>query len=90
MQRATWSIPPAEGEWAKMEWRYYETSGSVSAVADFYRAQLPAKGWEEKAWMEAGQVQWGYFEKNNEKDGAMVWISTQEGKTALAVMRATK
>jgi hypothetical protein len=90
LQSATWQIPAAEGEWTKMEWRYYETSASVSAVAAFYRSQMPNKGWQEQGWFEAQGVSWGFWMKNDEHDGAYIWIGLGEDKTDLALMRASK
>jgi len=90
VQKVTWSIPPAEGDFLRIEWRYYETRDSVSAVATFYKSQMPGKGWEETFWMEMDEMRWGYYAKNNEQDGAMVWVGFDEGKTFIALMRATE
>lgn len=90
VQKGSWSIPPAEGEWSKVEWRYYETGDSVDKVAAFYKSRMPGKGWEEMGWMEMQEMNWGIYNKNNEQDAAMVWIGSDDGKTALALMRATK
>jgi len=90
VQKGSWSIPPAEGDYSKFEWRYYDTNDSLEKVAAFYKSQMPAKGWEERGWMEVPQMNWGMFEKNSENDAAMVWINSQEGKTVIAMWRATK
>jgi len=88
--KGSWTIPPEEGEWSKVEWRYYETGDSVSTVVAFYKSQMPGKGWQELVWMEMEEVSWGYYGKNDEQDGAMVWTGSDEGKTFIAIMRATK
>ena len=88
--QATWSIPQEEGDFSKIEWRYYETGDSVSTVTDFYKSEMPGKGWEETFWMETDEMRWGYYAKNNEQDGAMVWVGFDEGKTFIALMRATE
>ena len=90
IQKGNWSIPPAQGEWVKLEWRYYETGDDVSKVADFYRSAMSDNGWEETAWTEIQNFYWGYFTKNDEQDGAMFWAGTEEGSTKFALMRATK
>lgn len=90
IQEMTWTIPSEEEEWSKAEWRYYETGASVSEVAAFYKSQMPGKGWQEPAWMDMVEMQWGLYSKNNEHDVAMVWISSEEGKTVFALMRATE
>jgi len=89
VQKGIWFIPPDEGEWSKVEWRYYGTGDSVSTVAAFYRAEMPENGWQEVGWMETEEMSWGRYSKNNEKDGAIVWIDSEEGKTFIALMRGT-
>lgn len=90
VQKGSWAIPPAEGEWSKVEWRYYETGGSVSQVGAFYKSQMPGNGWQETMWMETTEMTWGFYNKNNEQDAAMVWIGSEEGKTFFALMRASE
>jgi len=90
IQEMTWTIPSEEGEWTKLEWRYYETGASVSTVTDFYKSQMPGNGWQETFWMEMEEMQWGYYSKNNEQDVAWVWIGSEEGKTVISLMRATE
>jgi len=90
IQKGSWSIPPAEGDYGRFEWRYYESSDSLEKVAAFYKSQMTAKGWAEQGWMEIQEMNWGMFNKNNENDAAMVWVSTQEGKTTIALWRASK
>jgi len=88
--QVTWSIPPAEGDYLVMEWRYYETGANVSTVTSFYKSQMPGNGWQEAMWMEMEEMQWGYYSKNNERDMAMVWIGSEEGQTFIGLMRATE
>jgi hypothetical protein len=88
VQKGSWSMPPAEGDYSKVEWRYYETGDSMSTVASYYRSQMPAKGWQEMGWM--GMEAGGYYSKNNEQDGAMIWVGSDEGETFLSLMRATQ
>ena len=90
VQKGSWSIPPAEGDYSKVEWRYYETGDSMSTVASYYRSQMPAEGWQEMGWMEMEDVSWGYYSKNNEQDGAMIWVGSDEGETFISLMRATQ
>ena len=90
VQKGTWAIPPAEGEWSRVEWHYYETSGSVGEVAIFYKSKMPANGWQEAMWMETQEMNWGLYNKNNEQDSAMAWIGSEEGETFFALMRASQ
>lgn len=90
VQKGSWSIPPAEGDYSKVEWRYYETSDNVSNVVSFYKDKMPGKGWEQMGWMEMPEMNWGMYNKNNEQDAAMVWICSEDGKTFIALMRASK
>jgi len=89
-QKGSWSIPVEEGEWSHVEWRYYETGDSADKVASFYKSQMPGKGWHEDMWMEAEGIAWAFYTKNNEADGAMFWVSSEEGETFFALMRATE
>ena len=90
IQKGSWSIPPSEGDYSKFEWRYYESSDGLDKVGPFYRREMPAKGWTETAWIEVQGMVWGSYTKNGENDAAMVWTSSQEGKTVLALWRGTR
>jgi hypothetical protein len=80
IQQATWTVPPQQEEWSTWEWRYYETGDSVEAVTNFYKSQMPGKGWENESWMTMKDFALAYYTKNNERDGAMVWIGSDEGR----------
>jgi hypothetical protein len=89
-QKGSWSIPANEGDYSKVEWRYYEVSGSMADIVSYYKSKMPGNGWTETAWMEMGTTAWGMYNKNSEKDASMVWIMAEGGKTILSMMRATK
>jgi len=90
VQKGSWGIPPEQGEWSKMEWRYYETGDSADDVAAYYKSRMLTNGWSETMWMEAEGIAWAYYTKNGEKDGAMFWTASEEGETFFALMRATQ
>ena len=90
VQQMSWSIPPADGDYSRVEWHYYETGDQVTAVSAFYKGQMVSSGWQEMGWMEMPEMNWGMYTKNNEEDAAMVWIANEEGKTMFALMRALK
>ena len=90
VQKGSWSVPPADEDYSKVEWRYYEVSDSLEDIASFYRSNMPGKGWEEMGWMEKAKMEWGMYSKNNEQDAAMIWIGDAEGDAFLAIMRAIK
>jgi hypothetical protein len=91
VEEMSWTMPlEEEEEWSKVEWRYYETRASVSEVAAFYKSQMPGKGWQDQGWMDMVEIQWGYYTKNHEQDVAMIWLSSEEGKTVFSLMRATE
>ena len=90
VQKGGWAVPPAQGEWSKVEWRYYESGDSADRVASFYRGRMPDQGWDEMMWMEAEGVAWAYYTRNGERDGAMFWVTSDENKTIFALMRATQ
>ena len=90
VQKGSWAIPAEQGEWSKMEWRYYETRDSADDVAAYYKSRMPGNGWSETMWMEAEGIAWAYYTKNGENDGAMFWTASDEGETFFALMRATQ
>ena len=93
IQEATWAIPPTEEDWSKVEWQYYRMDDDVNdvrMVTMFYKMEMPKNGWKEIDQMQTQDMSWGYYTKNNEKDGATVWIGNDDGKTVFAIMRATK
>ena len=92
VDKGNWTLPPEIGDWAALEWRYYkfdDTVNSVEMVTMFYRNEMPKNGWTENVWMETAGASWGAFSKNGERDNAIIWISTEEGHTIFALMRAS-
>ena len=91
VQEMNWSIPPAEGDYTEVEWRYYETNDSPASVSAFYKSNMPGNGWgEHVGWMEMPELTMGVYSKNGEKDSAIIWIAAEEGKTIFALMRASQ
>ncbi len=84
------SFSPDEGDYSEFEWRYYETGADIDDVIDFYKDKMPDNGWDEQMWMDAGEVAYGMYFKNNEKDAAMVWIAAEGGDTLIGLWRATE
>ena len=84
------SIPPDEGEYSRVEWRYYETGDDVGNVVDFYKDKMPDNGWEEMMWMDAMEIAYGMYMKNNEADAAMIWVATDNGDTVIGLWRASE
>ena len=84
------SFSPDEADYSEFEWRYYESGANVGDVIDFYKDKMPDNGWDETMWMEAGEIAYGVYEKNNENDAAMVWIAADEGDTLIGLWRASK
>ena len=87
IQKGSWSIPPQEGEWSKTEWRYYESNASVGTIVDYYKSEMTENGWENLMWMEMEEVSWAMYHKNNEQDGAMIWVAADNGDTVFSLMR---
>ncbi len=90
VQKLSWAIPPAEGDFSRVEWHYYETGDQMTAVSAFYKGEMVSSGWQEMGWTEMPEMNWGMYTKNNEEDAAMIWVATEEGKTMFALMRAIK
>ena len=87
MTKGSWAIPPEQGEWQRVEWRYYESGDSQSQIVAFYQSAMPANGWQQIAAMEMEEVSWFYYAKNNEQDGAIVWVTEEDGQTVIGLMR---
>ena len=85
--RGSWAIPPEEGEWQRAEWRHYETGDSQSTVVAFYQSAMAQNGWQQMMEMEIEEISWFWYTKNNEQDGAMVWIGKDNGNTIISIMR---
>ena len=89
--KGAWAIPPADEEdWSEVEWRYYEVNDSSGDVTKFYKSEMPENGWDEIMWMDAGEMSWAFYQKNNEQDGAMIWVTADNGNAIIAMMRATE
>jgi len=84
------TIPVDEDEWSEMEWHYYATGDSVNKVVSFYQSEMPDSGWQEMGWMNMGLMTGGTYTKNNEQDVAMVRVGSEEGRTIIIIMRATR
>ncbi|MFC2017605.1 hypothetical protein ACFLUD_04255 [Chloroflexota bacterium] len=90
IEKGSWPIPEARGEWSKIEWRYYETIREERFVLYFFKTEMLNKGWREDAWVTHRGTTTGSYSKNNKQDGAMTWTYSFEGGTIIALMRATK
>ena len=92
VDEANWEMPPEDKDWLRVEWRYYrfdEPYTSVAEVTMFYRNEMPKNGWQENAWMDIQDTSWGAFSKNDDYDDAIIWITSKEGHTVFALMRAS-
>ena len=90
--KGNWVLPPEDKDWLRVEWRYYrfaDTVNSVDMVSMFYRNEMPKNGWHENAWLDIQETSWGAFSKNDDRDDAIIWISSEEGHTVFALMRAS-
>ena len=89
IQQASQQFPVTAG-YGKADVRAYETNDSAEKIVDFYKSQMPAKGWVESQWLDTPQFKNGAYSKNSEEDIAVIWIVSAEGKTQVILMRATK
>lgn len=93
IQKGNWAIPPAQGDWSKVEWRYYRMNDEVNdvgMVTMFYKMEMPKNGWQEIERLETQDMSWSYYSKNNEQDVAIVWVGSDERNTVFALMRAAR
>ena len=90
IQEFSMSFSPEDEAYSEFEWRYYECGADVEDVVDFYKDKMPDNGWDEQMWADMGEIAYGMYMKNNEKDAAMVWISSEGGDTMIALWRASE
>ena len=90
VQKGGWAIPEVEEKWGNVDWSYYQSGDSVSEVSAFYKDHMSAGGWETTGWFDMFGMAYGNFSKNNGSDGAMVWVGSADGKTGIALMRASQ
>ena len=88
--KGSWMTRPEEGESHKVEWRHYETSNSASTVFAFYQFTMPQNGWQKMMEMEVEELSWLIYTKNNEKDVAWVYVSGEDDKTLIHLMRGSE
>lgn len=89
VQKASQQFPMTAG-YARADVRAYETNDSAEKIVVFYKSQMPANGWVETQWLDTAQFKNGAYTRNSERDIALIWIVSAEGKTELILMRATK
>lgn len=93
-EKGGWRLPPPPpGEaWMWEEWRFYTCEDSAGDVADFYMTAMPDNGWEEMGIRPGlfGTEVLAIYTKDGGNQGAMLVIDTYEGKTIIALRRASK
>jgi hypothetical protein len=73
-------------EYEKVEWRYYTTQDAVTKVADFYRSEMPKKGWKETLWMAAQDTAWGMYTSKDDNVGAGIYVMKDESENVTGIM----
>ncbi len=81
--------PPGSGI-SKIEARYYETSDSAAKVESFYKAQMPANGWQLQGWTEAGMIIGAYVKADTESLQISILPPGPGGKTVITLTRGTR
>ncbi len=72
-------------EYEKVEWRYYTTKDAVAKVADWYKAEMPKKGWRETLWMSAEDMAWGMYTSKDDSVGAGIVVMKDESENATGI-----
>ena len=75
-------------EYGDSKWAVYETGDSVDDVADFYKGQMPDKGWEEEGWFDTSLgdgVAWGSYTRDDGDTAAWVAISGTDDQTQIVI-----
>ena len=94
IQQLNMTVPGAAPgqDYQKVEWRYYTTQDAVTKVADFYKAEMPKKGWKETLWMAAQDTAWGMYTSKDDNVGAGLFIGkdTSQNLTSIGIWRGEK
>jgi hypothetical protein len=92
VQGLTMTVPSEAlgDEYEKVEWRYYTTNDAVDKVSNFFKAEMPKKGWKETGWMAFEGMAMGIYENAAGDTAAGVWVGKNQGEnvTSLGVWRA--
>ena len=75
---------------SKIEVLYYETSDSADKVENFYKAKLPANGWQLQGWVEVGMIAGVYVKNDTESLQISILPPGPGGKTVITLTRGTK
>ena len=67
-----------------------ETADPVQKVKDWYKKSLEGKGWKENATMDTGEGMMIMYVAPDEKEIVTVVLSTEKGKTVIALTQAGK
>jgi len=94
VQQWNMTVPGAEAgeEYEKVEWRYYTAKDAINKVADFYKAEMPKKGWEETLWMTTADMAWGMYTSKDENIGVGIYVmkDVSANVTSIGIWRAEK
>ncbi len=88
--QCTQVAPPPGSGLSKVEARYYEISDSPEKAENFYKAQLPANGWQMQGWTEVGMINGAYTKNDTEALQISILPSGPGGKTVITLTRGTK
>ncbi len=75
---------------SKIEARYYETSDTPEKVENFYKAQMPADGWQSQGWIETGMIGGVYTRDDTETVQISILPTGPNGKTMITLTWGTK
>ena len=84
------SIPALQGTWSDTQWRYYEFTDALASLRNFYRDEMPKKGWTRVSWVDERDSSLSRWTKNDGREGAMVWITASGAGTFVTTARSRK
>lgn len=94
VQQLTSSVPGAAPgqEYQKVEWRYYTSNDTVAKVGDFYKTEMPKKGWKETLWMTTDAMAWGAYANKDDSVEVGVYVIKDESQnvTGIIIWRGEK
>jgi hypothetical protein len=76
--------------YSQIEWHFFASTDDFAKVVDFYKKQMPAKGWGKMTWVDLGEMSYGSFQKNDEIRTSLIYVIRSEGGAAINIQSAAK
>lgn len=80
---------PSKEELKEIEYKFYESKDKMEKIADFYKLEMPKRGWE-GSFLIASDFANGYYEKKEEKIIATIFLREEKNVVSIGLAAGTK